>query len=251
MRVKLLLTHNITDIILEEMKKVLMFMLMLVAMTATAQKDVTKFLGIPVDGYKPEMKKKLIGKGFTYNSQNDFFEGEFNGRDVHVYVATNNNKVWRIMVCDANTCGEGDIKIRFNKLCDQFARNKKYMATNFGEKEYTLSDSEDISYEMLVHKKRYEASYFQAPDPEMTDTLALQKRIKDVLLREYTQEQIDNPTEKQAEEMKRLVAKETTDIAFELMEKKLVWFMISESYGRYHITMFYDNEYNHSDGEDL
>lgn len=233
------------------MKKVLWIMFMLISMTATAQKDVTKFLGIPVDGYKAEMKKKLLGKGFTYNSLNDFFEGEFNGRDVHVYVATNNNKVWRIMVCDANTCGEGDIKIRFNKLCSQFSKNQKYMATNFGESDYTLSDSEDISYEMLVHKKRYEASYFQAPDLEMMDTLAIQKRIKEALLREYTQEQIDNPTEKQTEEMQRLVAKETTDIAFELMEKKLVWFMISENYGRYYITMFYDNEYNHSDGEDL
>lgn len=226
-------------------------MLMLVSMTATAQKDVTKFLGIPVDGYKAEMKKKLIGKGFTYNSQNDFFEGEFNGCDVHVYVATNNNKVWRIMVCDANTCGEADIKIRFNKLCGQFARNKKYVATNLGESDYTLSDSEDISYEMLVHKKRYEASYFQTIDPEMMDTLAIQKRMKEILLREYTQEQMDNPTEKEAEEMQRLVAKGTMDIFFELMEKKLVWFMISENYGQYYITMYYDNEYNHSNGEDL
>ena len=35
------------------------------------------------------------------------------------------------------------------------------------------------------------------------------------------------------------------------MEKKVVWFMISEHYGKYYISMFYDNEYNHSDGEDL
>ena len=233
------------------MKKVILFVLLLISITANTQKDVTKFLRIPVDGYKAEMKKKLVDKGFTYNNQNDFYEGEFNGRDVHVYVATNNNKVWRIMVCDANTCGEGDIKIRFNKLCDQFSRNKKYMPTNFGEKDYTLSESEDISYEMLIHKKRYEASYFQALDPEMMDTLAIQQKVKDVLLQEYTQEQIDNPTEKQAEDMQRLAAKAAMDIAFEMMEKKLVWFMISENYGRYYITMFYDNEYNHSDGEDL
>ena len=44
------------------MKKVLWLILMLVSMTATAQKDVTKFLGIPIDGYKSEMKKKLILK---------------------------------------------------------------------------------------------------------------------------------------------------------------------------------------------
>ena len=33
--------------------------------------------------------------------------------------------------------------------------------------------------------------------------------------------------------------------------KKPVWFMISENYGQYYITMFYDNEYNRANGEDL
>ena len=120
-----------------------------------------------------------------------------------------------------------------------------------GEKDYTLSESEDISYEMLVHKKRYEASYFQAPDPSSIDTLAIQNRVKEALLREYTQEEIDNPTDKQREKMQNIFSREAADIVFEMMEKKLVWFMISENYGQYYITMFYDNEYNHSDGEDL
>ena len=186
------------------MKKMFLMMLLLVSVSANAQKDVTKFLGIPVDGSKTEMKKKLIEKGFTYNALRDNFEGEFNGRNVYIYIATNNNKVWRIMVCDANTCGEGDIKIRFNTLCNQFARNKNYIAVNWDG--YTLSESEDISYEMLVHKKRYEAAYYQSSDPEET---------------------------------------------YDLFSKKSVWFMISETYGQYSIIMFYDNEYNHADGEDL
>ncbi|MBR1793003.1 MAG: hypothetical protein IJ764_05120 [Bacteroidales bacterium] len=233
------------------MKKIFLMMLLLVSVIANAQKDVTKFLGIPVDGYKAEMKKKLLSKGFTYNSQNDFFEGEFNGRDVRVYVVTNNNKVWRIVVHDANTCDEGDIKIRFNKLCSQFSKNQKYVAANFGERDYTLSESEDISYEMLVHNKRYEAAYFQVIDPVLVDTLANQKKIKEILLQAYTQEQLDNPTEEQAAEMQSLVEIEATKIALDLMEKKFVWFRISELYGRYFISMYYDNEYNHSDGEDL
>ena len=233
------------------MKKVLLLILMMVTITASAQKDVTKFLGIPVDGNKAEMKKKLIAKGFIYNAQYDFFDGEFNGRDVHVYIATNNNKVWRIMICDKNPCGEADIKIRFNNLCRQFSKNQKYVPTSLDGKDYTLSESEDISYEMLVHKKRYEASYFQAPDPSSIDTLVIQSRVRDALLKEFTQEEIDNPTDKQQEKMRNIFSREATDIALEMMEKKLVWFMISESYGEYYITMFYDNEYNHSDGEDL
>ena len=237
------------------MKKIIGLVLMLVTMTAAAQKDVTKFLGIPVDGYKTEMKKQLIAKGFTYDSENNAFLGEFNGRDVNVFIGTNNNKVWRIMVCDANMSNETDIKIRFNKLCDQFTRNKKYMPVNFGEKDFTISESEDISYEMLVNKKRYEAAFYQLPDPEMMDLLMKQdtfkKRINDALLLEYTQEQIDNPTEKQAEDMKRISSKEISRITYDIMVKKTVWFMINDNYGKYYISIFYDNEYNHSDGEDL
>ncbi len=51
--------------------------------------------------------------------------------------------------------------------------------------------------------------------------------------------------------MKEIFSRETWKVVTEMMEKKLVWFIISENYGQYFITMFYDNEYNHSDGEDL
>ena len=232
------------------MKQFIITMLLLASVTANAQKDVTKFLGIPVDGTKTEMKKKLIDKGFTYNSQYENFEGEFNGQDVNVYIATNNNKVWRIMVSDANPCNETEIKIRFNNLCKQFAKNQKYITTDFGMSDFTLSDKEDISYEMLVHKKRYQAGYYQVSDYSglLSD---IQQKARDVLLKEYTQEQIDNPSEEQAEEMKRLVEKEGADILLELLGKRLVWFIINEKYGKYYITMYYDNEYNHSNGEDL
>lgn len=234
------------------MKKGLWLILMLVTMAASAQKDVTKFLGIPVDGSKAEMKRKLIDKGFTYNSQYDYFAGEFNGRDSHVYIATNNNKVWRIMVCDANSCDETNIKIRFNNLCLQFAKNQKYVPTNMGEEDYTISDKEDISYEMSVHNKRYQASYYQISESPSIDTLAVYNRIQTALLQKFTQEQIDNPTEKQQEEITSIVQSEAIKYTIESMEKKLVWFIISEElYGDYSITLYYDNEYNHSDGEDL
>ena len=190
------------------MKQFIITMLLLASVTAHAQKDVTKFLGIPVDGTKTEMKEKLIAKGFTYKSRPEHFEGEFNGRDVNVYIATNNNKVWRIMVSDANTCNETEIKIRFNNLCEQFAKNQKYVATNFGTSDFTLSDKEDISYEMLVHNKRYQASYYQRPDLDSIATLAFLAKVNDILLKDYTQEQIDNPSEEQAEEMLNLAAKE-------------------------------------------
>lgn len=225
--------------------------LLLVSVFANAQKDVTKFLGIPVDGNKSEMKKKLIAKGFSYNAQGDFLEGEFNGRDVQLFIATNNNKVWRIMVCDANSCDETDIKIRFNKLCDQFSRNKKYIAAHMGEGDYTISESEDISYEMRIRNKRYEAAYFQVPDTNLIDSLSYLQKIKEVLLQNFTEEQLKNPSKELIEKIEQLEIKEYVDITFDLIKNKSVWFLINENYGRYFISIFYDNEYNHSDGEDL
>ena len=233
-------------------KGLLMAMLLIVSLTSYAQKDVTQFLGIPVDGYKEEMKQKLIAKGFRYNSREDCLKGEFNGHDVNVHIVTNNNKVWRIMVADANECNETDIKIRFNKLCMQFANNDKYIiASNLKENGYAIPDDEDISYEILVHKKRYEAAYYQAPIPELMDTVAIQRKVIDALSREYTQEQIDDPSEKMQKKIQESIQRESLKATFDMLDKKFVWFMINEHYGKYCIAMFYDNEYNHSNGEDL
>lgn len=85
------------------MKKLFATTLLLVlSLTTQAQTDVTKFLGIPVDGTKPEMIRQLKAKGFrNVPYTDDILEGEFNGSNVYVSVATNNNKVWRIAVVDA------------------------------------------------------------------------------------------------------------------------------------------------------
>ena len=91
-----------------------------------AQNEVTKFLGIPVDGTKSEMIQKLKAKGFTYDQKDDLLEGEFNGEKVLIAIATNNNKVWRIMVVDQTSRNETQIRIRFNNLLSQFENNSKY-----------------------------------------------------------------------------------------------------------------------------
>ena len=144
------------------MKKLsLVVVVLTMAITTFAQeKDVTKFLGIPVDGTKTEMIAKLKEKGFTSSTLNkDILEGEFNGYEVNVHVVTNNNKVYRIMVCDKNTMKvSSDIRIRFNKLCQQFQNNTKYITIQ----DYTISEDEDITYNIKVKDKRYEAVYYQA-----------------------------------------------------------------------------------------
>lgn len=226
---------------------VLIFMQILLSLSLYAQKDVTQFLGIPVDGYKPEMIKKLKNKGYTISSsKKDVLVGEFNGTKVNIHIATNNNKVCRIMVSDVNTLNEGDIKIRFNKLCQQFKNNKKYMSASLSDSDYTISEDEDISYELSVHNKRYEAVFYQLPTKKL-DSTVLEKELHDVLLKKYTEEQLSNPTE----EIRNNMIKEGLTFMLDRYSKRVVWFMISELYGEYYITMYYDNEYNRANGEDL
>jgi hypothetical protein len=97
------------------MKKILSIVILFIFSVALhAQKDVTQFLGISVDGNKSVMIQKLKAKGFKSNPYDkDVLDGIFNGAKVNIHIVTNNNKVCRIMVCDANTMDESNIKIRF------------------------------------------------------------------------------------------------------------------------------------------
>ena len=208
-------------------------------------KDVTTFLGIPVDGTVSSMKQKLVSKGFVPKKFGDeeYLEGEFNGCNVNVYIRTNNNKVYRIMLADNFTVDEAQIKIRFNNLVSQFENNKRYFSLD----KYTLSDEEDISYEMTVHNKNYEAAFYQVPDMEKTYTLALQEKVRNELLSKYTEAELKNPSE----EITKEIANTTIKIGTELMLMKPVWFKIVRVNGEYYICMFYDNIYNQADGENL
>ncbi len=66
-------------------------------------------------------------------------------------------------------------------------------------------------------------------------------------MEKYTAEELANPTE----EMQDALINMSFDYMIDLCSKKPVWFMISEIYDKYYITMFYDNEYNRANGEDL
>lgn len=219
------------------MKKLLSItMLLISSLFIYAQQDVTKFLGIPVDGSKSEMIQKLKAKGYTSSPlDKDVLVGEFNGADVNIHVVTNNNKVYRIMICDVNNIDERAIQIMFNRLCEQFVNNSKYSSLPL--EEYMIPDDEDISYEITVHKKRYEAVFYQK-----TDETFMAKQIE-AAFPQYTKEQLANPSEELRAEIVNFVT--------QYISKKAVWFMINERLGKYCITMYYDNEYNNANGEDL
>ena len=197
------------------MRKFLTLLAMIaISARVLAQKEVTKFLGIPVDGSPTEMIKKLKAKGFT--TDEDFMQavelglidwdgpevltGRFNGERVRVYIVVETNKVWRIALKDKKDRDETQIKIRFNTLVRQFEGNGKYVPL---VDEQTIADDEDISYQMTVNKKQYQAGFVQKGEDGTVDA------------------------------------------------KRVVWFTISQVSNGYRISMFYDNQYNEADGSDL
>ncbi len=136
---------------------VLSLILSMMALAATAQdNNIIKFLGIPVDGNKKEMISKLQAKGYEYDATSDVLYGEFNGNNVVISVGTVNNRVWRIAIVDADmNSDETNIKNHFNLLFEQLSNNGKYEVADGN----TLTENENISFEMLVHKKRYDATF--------------------------------------------------------------------------------------------
>ena len=224
------------------MKKMLFVaMMLLFTFIANAQADVTKFLGIPIDGSKAEMIAKLKEKGFRmsdYNSNNDILEGEFNGFDVNVYIVTNKNKVCRIMICDKNTQSGNNIKNRFNILCEQFKNNPNYISS--GE-DYKIPIDENVEKEILINKKKYEAIFYQIIDTKSDWFKSeLEKYVSSI----YTPDQLAKLSD---DERRNLALK----VMSHFLCKKPVWFTISEFGSEYYITMYYDNEYNRANGEDL
>lgn len=191
----------------------LMAVLFLLTLTAYSQHYVTKFLGIPVDGSKSEMIRKLKAKGFQSTKVEDVLTGEFNGTNVYIGIHTNNNKVWRIVVYNAISLDEQEIKNHFNRLCDQFSKNSRYVAVMNS----TIPEKENILYEINVNKKEYQAAFIQWPTTEDVKSLS-------------------------EEDINRLKLE---------AENRVVWFTILKDGIDYSIALFYENRYNQANGEDL
>lgn len=219
-------------------KTVWFFILLILPVALYAQKDVTQFLGIPVDGSKSEMIQKLKAKGYTISPYDkDVLVGEFNGTEVYITFATNNNKVCRIGVTNVNSVGETDIRINFNNLIQQFQNNKKYLPLPDSTiSKYNIPAGEDVSYEILVNKKRYEAAFYQ----KTSDLDSLQIEMSNLNKKETL-----NDTDK--ERLSEVIGKKIE----ESIVNKVVWFTISKFNGKYSISIYYDNKYNSANGEGL
>lgn len=225
-------------------KAILSLLISLFALTTFAQNDVTKFLGIPVDGTKSEMIRKLKAKGFKSSPyDNEILEGEFNGYQVRIYFATANNKVKRICIHYAEKLNRTSIISRFNELLKQFDNKKDNYARLNSACEISDSDDDEIAqliFDSMLKEYGYQAIYAQRPDAE------IDKIIKQRLSYKYSAEELSKPD---------------LNIGFEILseklsyaseENKIVWFRIVEDgHKKYSLLLYYDNEYNRANGEDL
>lgn len=127
----------------------------------SAQKDVTKFLGIPVDGSGKEMIEKLKDKGFTYSQKDDALIGVFNGETVVVDIDMQNDKVWRVIIEDLTTRDEEQIVTRFNSLVRQFENSENYMPFELNQ---AIRSDENLAYDMANRGLIYRAGFYQKGD---------------------------------------------------------------------------------------
>lgn len=174
--------------------------------------DVTTFLGIPVDGTPKKMRKEIIKKGFVPKKTMEgieYLQGQFNGQDVMVVLATHHDKVYRVYVQEKNGVSEAFIKIHFNNLVKQFENNPNYVKPDTDQ---TIADDIDIFREMNSNEYRFIAEFYQKNKGIELSHLKIN--------------------------------------GFNLKNKK-VWFMIGRQDDQYYLTMYYDNEYNKPNGDDL
>ena len=203
--------------------------------------DITHFLNIPVDGSEKEMFKAIKNKGFkqTKYGNSKALSGRFNDNDVIIMLHTNNGKVYRVAVLDDKPRNKYAIKTRYNELCHQFENNQNYC--HLGDQ--SIPEEENIAIEMS-NGKQYQAIFYQEPEEELLHQLATEK-----VNSTYTMEELNAMSD---EERKVNLTACYALAKVEVMDKKPVWFTILEdSVEGYRIVIFYQNEYNQSNGTDL
>lgn len=130
-------------------------------------KDITEFLGIPVDGDPYSMRQKLIEKGFKLIPGTERFgvgdlEGLFNGEQVKIIILGNNLGVYRIVVGQKNGYSSSEIIRKFNSLVRQFDAKANYTKRDDPLDTYYISVYEDDEdFDRNVKNQKYQATYYQ------------------------------------------------------------------------------------------
>lgn len=244
------------NIFYKTMRRLVFALLMILTLSLNAQDLTVKFLGIPVDGTKSEMISKLKRKGYKWDYENECLKGFFNGEEVVILIHTYNDLVDRITVTTfTNPVTETQIKIKFNNLVHQFENNKKYFSAS--DSQY-IEDNVDISYEMTVNNKQFEAAYHQIhTKDEMEEMRQWVVENYDVIISKLIELEEFEELGINSDEIINGDKKDNIDSILYLLEtmhmmNNDVWFMISKlGYNQYYISIYYDNLNNRPNGDDL
>ena len=224
------------------MKKALLILSLFLVTSATlfAQQDITKFMGIPVDGTKSEMIEKLKAKGFTPSADNkEMMNGTFYGSKVNLFIKTNQDKVYNITVIDEELANEASVKARFNNLCRLFTKHHSYQVMlPVPYDKYIIPEHESITAEIKENGKVYEALFFQTPARPINKKI--EAEMKEALTAKFTLQEINDRTDAVKEE----ILNHHFDKLYEIYSKKSVWFNINECLGEYSISASFENGYN-------
>ena len=231
-------------------------LLMLSALLAAAQSNnagTLKFMGIPIDGPKKSLIEKIEGKGFTYNPYKDCLRGQFNGRNVDVYVVDNHGTAYRVFVSFPE-CSENRIRSEYNHLLNQFLRNDKYIGIKDLDE---IGEKEDIYYQMEINKKHYGASFaYVSPDVFDEEQIKMIHEIAEQV-KVMNNDDIQALGESLWASYQYKSPSASTEEILTVMNKLLsiaygnVWFTLHRDGGDYRIGLYYDNVKNMPNGEDL
>lgn len=201
------------------MKKVLsiaLLSLLPVVFTACVQRKVTEFLGIPVDGSKREMIDKLKEKEFYSGVTFDYLEGGYD-----LLGEFNGEKVYVRIILNKNNNKVCRVCVIDQKKCDgeQIIKRYKELVRKFRNNKKYKEDFVELpiypeSENIFYNYEEYRAGFLQLPD--------------------------DNDLRNRSVWFKIL----------KVEEKKYGIYGLREEIG-YRIAIFYDNEFNRKNGEDL
>lgn len=144
------------------MKRILLLLfVVLFICDCIAQREVTEFMGIPVDGPIHEMKANLLKKGFVPAETlgNNIMTGEFNGRNVMLSIYGHKGQTYSVNVM-IHVSGVENAKVLANLFYMQLSQSCKYLSAK-GIKDSFIADDEGGDRNIFLNAKAYYETFYQ------------------------------------------------------------------------------------------
>lgn len=210
---------------LNTMKRLaILFSLLAIFLTACTQNGkVVQFMGIPVDGSEKHMAKELQDRGFTKDTKDNFYNGNFNNKSVVLKFFSNKGEVYLVSVASVMPIDEEEVRGKYDELYSQFLHDGKYIPINGKQNiEYVIrkKDLSDADLNKIV------TSFLQVPT-----------QIAQKVTSQFTEEQLSNSRFLQSDEYVNVVKKYAASY-----EDNVVSYLINKDMlGFLHTVIYYEN----------